>query len=265
MSAQASRAVPVLEARGIGKRFGQVTALEATDFVVYPGEVSTLLGDNGAGKSTLIKILSGALQPDEGEILMDGKPVHFTSPMDARKAGIETVYQNLAVAPALDPAANLFLGRELVQENWFGRLFGVLDNKAMYDRTMAELNKLRVNLRGNFGPIEHFSGGQRQAVAVARAVAWARRLVIMDEPTAALGVKETNMVLELIETVREQGIAVVLINHSMPQVFQVADRINVMRLGRRVANLRRSETTMEDVVSLMTGLKIQSAQALSNP
>lgn len=257
MSRTVSATVPVLEARGIAKRYGGVTALESADFVVYPGEVSALVGDNGAGKSTLIKALSGAVQPDSGLVLLDGEEVRFQSPSDARRAGIETVYQDLAVAPSLDSVANMFLGRELIRPTLLGRLFGVLDSKTMREKTDAEMQKLRVNLRGNFGPVSGLSGGQRQAVAVARAVTWATKLVIMDEPTAALGVKETRMVLDLIRTVRSHGIPVILISHNMHHVFEVADRINIMRLGRRVANLRIPDTSIEEVVGLMTGLKIK--------
>lgn len=257
MSHAGAATVPVLEARNIAKRYGGVTALESADFVVYPGEVAALVGDNGAGKSTLIKALSGAVQPDSGEILLDGKPVQFNSPSDARLAGIETVYQDLAVAPALDPVANMFLGREMIQTGLLGRLFGVLDTKAMREKTFTEMAKLRVNLRGNHGPVSGLSGGQRQAVAVARAVTWATKLVIMDEPTAALGVKETAMVLDLIRTVRSHGIPVILICHNMHHVFEVADRVNIMRLGRRVANLRIADTSIEEVVSVMTGLKLK--------
>src|SRR5580765_2051887 len=206
---------PVLEARGLVKRFGQVVALNDTDFDLFPNEITAIIGDNGAGKSTLIKVLSGAFQPDDGELLLDGERVRFRSPLDARRVGIETVYQELAVAPALDIAANIFLGREL--------------------------------RRG--GP----AGGLRQGVAVARAAAWGKRLVIMDEPTAALGVKETRQVLDLILRVRERGLPVILISHDMPHVFELADRIQIMRLGRRVAVVTPRTHSMPEAVAIMTG------------
>jgi len=244
---------PVLEARGLVKRFGQVTALAGADFELYPGEILAVIGDNGAGKSTLIKVLSGALQPDEGEIRLDGEPVHFRSPLDARRAGIETVYQDLAVAPALDIASNLFLGRELRRRGPLGSVLRMVDKRAMRRQAAAALAELKVGVQSLKVAVENLSGGQRQGVAVARAAAWGRRVVIMDEPTAALGVKETGQVLDLIKRVRDRGLPVILISHDMPHVFELADRIQIMRLGRRAAVVTPQSHTMPDAVSIMTG------------
>lgn len=252
---------PLLEARGVLRSFGRVVALRGADFVAYPGEVSALVGDNGAGKSTLIKILSGAMQPDGGEILLGGVPVRFNSPQDARAAGIETVYQDLALAPSLDVAANLFLGREARQPGLLG-LLGFLDDRGMRRRAQEEMSNLQIGLTSVRQSVLTLSGGQRQAIAVARATAWGKRIVIMDEPTAALGVRESGMVLRLIERVRASGIAVIMISHSMPEVFEVADRITILRLGRTVRQMRRDETTMTDVVAFMTGAAVQQVAAI---
>jgi fructose transport system ATP-binding protein len=248
-----STPAPVLEARGIVKRFGQVTALSGADFELYPGEVLAVIGDNGAGKSTLIKVLSGALQPDEGELLMDGEPVHFRTPLDARRAGIETVYQDLAVAPALDIAANLFLGRELRRRGPLGRVLRMLDKRGMRREAGKQLAELKIGIPSIREAVENLSGGQRQGVAVARAAAWGRRVVIMDEPTAALGVKETGQVVDLIKRVRERGLPVILISHDMPHVFELADRIHIMRLGKRAAIVTPQSHTMSEAVAIMTG------------
>jgi fructose transport system ATP-binding protein len=248
-----STSTPVLEARGLVKRFGHVTALNGADFDLYPGEILAVIGDNGAGKSTLIKMLSGALQPDEGEIRLDGEPVHFRSPLDARRAGIETVYQDLAVAPALDIASNLFLGREVRRRGPFGRVLRMVDKGAMRREAGRQLSELKIGIQSLKEAVENLSGGQRQGVAVARAAAWGRRLVIMDEPTAALGVKETGQVVELIKRVRDRGLPVILISHDMPHVFELANRIHVMRLGRRVAVVTPQSHTMAEVVAIMTG------------
>jgi fructose transport system ATP-binding protein len=244
---------PVLEARGIVKRFGHVTALSGADFDLYAGEVVAVIGDNGAGKSTLIKVLSGALQPDEGEIRLDGAPVHFRSPLDARRAGIETVYQDLAVAPALDIAQNLFLGRELRRGGPLGGVLRMLDKRAMRKQAGDALSELKIGVQSLRVAVENLSGGQRQGVAVARAAAWGRRVVIMDEPTAALGVKETGQVVELIKRVRERGLPVILISHDMPHVFELADRIHIMRLGKRAAVVTPKTHTMNEAVAIMTG------------
>jgi ABC-type sugar transport system ATPase subunit len=251
-----AEAPPVLEARGITRSFGRVTALRGAELIAHAGEVSALVGDNGAGKSTLIKILSGALQPDGGTMLIDGKPVSLASPQDARRQGIETVYQDLALAPSLDVAANLFLGRELRSTGLLGRV-GFLNDRMMRRQAQKEMANLHIGLSSVRQPVFTLSGGQRQAIAVARATAWGRRVVIMDEPTAALGVRETHMVLRLIERVRESGIAVLMISHSMPEVFEVADRITILRLGRTVRQMRRDEASMTEVVSFMTGAAVE--------
>lgn len=243
---------PLLEACGITKRYGQVRALVGADFTVHAGEVVALIGDNGAGKSTLVKILSGAVAPDGGEILLDGEPVTLDSPLSARRYGIETVYQDLALAADLDPAANLFLGRETLRSGLLGRL-GVLDNGAMRRRAKESFAELGIDLQDASVRLASLSGGQRQSVAVARAVAWASRVVFLDEPTAALGVVQTGRVLDLIRRVRDRGIAVVLISHNMPEVISVTDRVEVLRLGARVAQLETPDTDVAQLVGAMTG------------
>jgi simple sugar transport system ATP-binding protein len=243
---------PLLEARGIELSYGRVRALRGADFAVAAGEVVALVGDNGAGKSTLVKVLSGTLQPDRGEIRFDGSPVTIRSPHEARDLGIETVYQDLAVAPDLDPAANLFLGREETMGGPLGTL-GFLDNRAMRRRADEAFESLGVGLQDTSASVAYLSGGQRQGVAVSRAVTWASRVIFMDEPTAALGVVQSRNVLDLIRRVSSSGIAVVLISHNMPEILEVADRIEVLRLGERVARLTAAETSMEEVVAAMTG------------
>ena len=243
----------VMKARGLTKRYGQVTALDGADFELREGEILAVIGDNGAGKSSLIKCLSGATIPDEGSIELDDKGVNFKSPIDARRAGIETVYQDLAVAPAMTIAENLFLGREIRRKGPLGSLLRMLDKKEMLAQSVARMSELKVGIRSMTQPVETLSGGQRQCVAVARAAAFARHVVIMDEPTAALGVKEGNMVLELIRRVRDQGLSVVLISHNMPHVFEIADRIHVARLGRRACVLDPKKINMSDTVAVMTG------------
>jgi simple sugar transport system ATP-binding protein len=243
---------PLLEARGIVKSFGRVRALRGADFTVYPGEVVALIGDNGAGKSTLVKTLSGVHPADAGEIRFEGRPVTLSNPTEARELGIETVYQDLALAPDLESSANLFLGREEVRSGLLGRL-GFLDNGAMRKRTKEAFTTLGVGVQDVEAPVANFSGGQRQGVAVARAVTWASKVVFMDEPTAALGVVQTRKVLELIRRVSETGLAVVLISHNMPDVLAVSDRVEVLRLGERVARFKTSEVTMETLVGAMTG------------
>ena len=242
----------LLAARGIHKSFGRVRALRGADFDVHRGEVVALVGDNGAGKSTLIKVLSGIHAADAGEIRFEDEPVSVPSPEAARELGIETVYQDLALAPDLDPAANLYLGREILRPGPLGWL-GILDKRAMRRRTSEAFASLGVGLQSTDVPVATLSGGQRQGVAVSRAVTWASKIVIMDEPTAALGVVQTRKVLELIRRVRDSGLSVVLISHNMPEVFEVADRIEVLRLGERVASFRAAEVSMEDVVAAMTG------------
>jgi simple sugar transport system ATP-binding protein len=253
-------AEPLLEARGIVKSFGHVVALRGADFTVFPGEVVALIGDNGAGKSTLVKTLSGVHHPDAGEIRFEGRPVQIDSPVAARALGIETVYQDLALAPDLESSANLFLGRENMRPGILGRL-GFLDKPAMRRRTEEAFSTLGVGVQSATAPVATLSGGQRQGVAVARAVTWAGRLVFMDEPTAALGVVQTQKVLELIRRVRDTGLSVVLISHNMPEVMQVADRVEVLRLGERVAQLQTAETSMEELVGSMTGALTQERGA----
>lgn len=244
----------VLSARGLVKKFGHVTALDGADFDLIAGEVLAVVGDNGAGKSTLIKVLCGALAPDAGQIYLDGARVTFHNPLDARHHGIETVFQDLAVAPALDITTNIFLGREQRMPGVVGNVLRRIDKKRMRLAAAEALSTLGITTAHSVTQsVETLSGGQRQAVAVARAVAWGKRVVILDEPTAALGVRESAQVLELIRRVRDRGMPVVLISHNMPQIFEVADRIHVHRLGRRVAQLRPADTTMAAVVSIMTG------------
>jgi fructose transport system ATP-binding protein len=243
----------VMQAKGLVKRYGHVVALDGADFELRAGEILAVIGDNGAGKSSLIKALSGATIPDEGEILLDGKTIHFRSPIDARRAGIETVYQDLAVAAAMSIAENLFLGRELRRPGFLGTVLRMLDKKKMLRESIARMQELKVGIRSMTQPVETLSGGQRQCVAVGRAAAFAQHVVIMDEPTAALGVKEGNMVLELIRRVRDRGLPVVLISHNMPHVFEVADRIHVARLGKRAAVLNPKKISMSDTVAVMTG------------
>ena len=245
-------AEPLLEARDLHKSFGRVRALRGANFTLFPGEVVALIGDNGAGKSTLVKCISGVLQPDSGEILVEGSPVHIDSAVAAREVGIETVYQDLALAPDLDPAANLFLGREVLRPGLLGHL-GFIDKGAMRDRSREAFGSLGIGLQSTASPIATLSGGQRQGVAVSRAVMWASKVVFMDEPTAALGVVQTRHVLDLIRRVRDTGVSVVLISHNMPEVLEVADRIEVLRLGTRVARFTASEASMEDLVGAMTG------------
>jgi fructose transport system ATP-binding protein len=246
---------PVMEGRGLTKRYGQVVALGGADFQLLPNEVLAVIGDNGAGKSTLIKALSGALVPDEGEIFLDGEPVRFHSPLDARRQGIETVYQDLAVAPALDISENLFLGREMRRKGPLGSVLRMIDKGAMAERAKEAMGELDIRL-GSMGQlVETLSGGQRQGVAVARSAAFAQHLVIMDEPTAALGVKESGQVLDLIRRIRERGLPVILISHDMPHVWEVADRIHIQRLGRRIAVIDPKEVSSSDGVAIMTGAK----------
>jgi fructose transport system ATP-binding protein len=243
----------VVEARGLVKLYGHVTALDGCDFELRAGEVLAVIGDNGAGKSTLIKALSGAVIPDRGELLIDGRTVRLHSPLDSRRHGIETVYQDLAIAPALDIASNLFLGREIRRSGVAGSWLRLLDKRAMRRQAARHMSELKIGLRSMTNPVEDLSGGQRQGVAVARAAAFARRLVIMDEPTAALGVRESGQVLDLIRRIRDRGLPVILVSHNMPHVFEVSDRIHVQRLGRRVALIRPQEYTMSEVVAIMTG------------
>ncbi|MER9624371.1 ATP-binding cassette domain-containing protein [Mesorhizobium sp. M0222] len=255
---------PILTARGLIKRYGRVTALDNADFDLYPGEILAVIGDNGAGKSSLIKAISGAAVPDEGEIRLEGKAVAFKSPMEAREAGIETVYQNLALSPALSIADNMFLGREIRKPGFLGDWLRMLDRPAMEKRARDKLTELGLMTIQNISQaVETLSGGQRQGVAVARAAAFGSRVVIMDEPTAALGVKESRRVLELILDVKKRGLPVVLISHNMPHVFEVADRIHIHRLGRRLCVIDPKQYTMSDAVAFMTGAKVPPEAALA--
>jgi fructose transport system ATP-binding protein len=251
---------PIMSARGLVKRYGNVTAIDGADFDLYPGEILAVIGDNGAGKSSLIKTLSGAVIPDQGEIRLDGEPVHFKSPLEARRAGIETVYQDLAVAPAMDIATNLFLGREKRRAGPLGSVLRMVDKRGMKREAQQHMADLKIGIRSMGQAVETLSGGQRQGVAVARAAAWARKLVIMDEPTAALGVRESAQVLELIKRVRDNGLPVILISHNMPHVFEVADRIHIHRLGRRVAVVTPQSHTMHEVVGIMTGAVVHDIE-----
>ncbi len=247
---------PVLTAKGLVKRYGRVTALDHADFELMPGEVLGVIGDNGAGKTTMIKAISGAIQPDQGEIRLDGRVVQFRSPLEARDAGIETVYQTLALSPALSIADNMFLGRELRRPGPLGKWLRMTDRATMKDRARTMLSELGLATIQNIGQtVETLSGGQRQGVAVARAAAFGSRVVIMDEPTAALGVKESRRVLELIMDVKARGLPIVLISHNMPHVFEVADRIHIHRLGRRLCVIDPKDHSMSDAVAFMTGAK----------
>jgi fructose transport system ATP-binding protein len=252
---------PVLEARGLVKHYGRVVALDHADFELRPDEILGVIGDNGAGKSTLIKVLAGAITPDAGQVLMDGRVVHFRSPIEARNAGIETVYQNLALSPALSIADNLFLGRERRKKGPLGQFFRLLDRAEMRREARHHLNSLGLLTIQNIRqPVETLSGGQRQGVAVVRATAFGSRVVIMDEPTAALGVKESRKVLDLMRDVKRRGLPIILISHNMPHVFEVCDRIHIHRLGRRIAVINPQEFSMSDAVAIMTGAMKPPAQ-----
>ena len=247
---------PILTGRGLTKRFGKVTALDNCDFDLMQGEILAVIGDNGAGKSTLIKTLCGALIPDAGTVRLEGQEVHFRSPIDAREAGIETVYQTLAMSPALSIADNMFMGREIRKDGFMGRFLRQLDKPAMEKFAREKLSDLGLMTIQNINQaVETLSGGQRQGVAVARAAAFGSKVIILDEPTAALGVKESRKVLELILDVKSRGIPIILISHNMPHVFEVADRIHVHRLGKRLCVVDPKNHTMSDAVALMTGAK----------
>lgn len=255
---------PILQARSLVKRYGRVTALDHADFDLYPNEILAVIGDNGAGKSSLIKALCGAVIPDSGEIRLGGEIVRFTSPIEAREAGIETVYQTLALSPALSIAANMFLGREVQVGGFLGKYFRTLDRATMRKFARDKLDELGLMTIQNISqPVETLSGGQRQGVAVARAAAFAKRVVIMDEPTAALGVKESRRVLELILDVKRRGLPIILISHNMPHVFEVADRIHIHRLGRRLTVVDPKKVTMSDAVAMMTGAMAPPVDALA--
>ena len=255
---------PILTARGLVKRYGRVTALDNADFDLFPGEILAVIGDNGAGKSSLIKAICGAVTPDEGEIRLEGKILNFKTPMDARNAGIETVYQNLALSPALSIADNMFLGREIRKPGALGSFFRMLDRGTMERKAREKLSELGLMTIQNISQaVETLSGGQRQGVAVARAAAFGSKVLIMDEPTAALGVKESRRVLELIQDVKRRGLPIVLISHNMPHVFEVADRIHIHRLGKRLCVIDPKDYSMSDAVAFMTGAKAPPAELLA--
>jgi fructose transport system ATP-binding protein len=264
-SPSATTSEPVLRATGLVKTYGHVVALDGVDLELYPGEVLAVIGDNGAGKSTLIKCLSGAESPNGGEINLDGQSVNFRSPQDARAHGIETVYQTLAVAPALDIASNLFLGRETRRAGVLGSVFRMLDGSGMRKAAKEQMTSLGIGTLQNMGAaVESLSGGQRQAVAVARAAAFSSKVIILDEPTAALGVKESNQVMKLIESIRDRGLPVILISHNMPLVFELADRIHIQRLGKRAAVVSPKTISVTDAVAVMTGaLKVAPEQEVT--
>jgi simple sugar transport system ATP-binding protein len=250
---------PILEARGLSRSFGHVRALDNADFDIQRGEVVALIGDNGAGKSTMVKALSGNLEVDSGEVLFDGRPITISSPQQASAMGMEVVYQDLALAPHLNPVQNMFLGREIPRKGILGAL-GFMDDKAMRAKAKAGFAELGGTVRAFSSPVGSMSGGQRQQIAIVRAITWADQVVFLDEPTAALGVVQTKNVLDTIKRVRDKGIAVILISHSMPHVLEVADRIQVMRLGTRVATLPAAGTTVEQLVGAMTGALDLSAK-----
>jgi len=253
---------PILKARGLVKRYGKVTALDHADFDLMPGEILAVIGDNGAGKSSMIKAVSGATIPDEGQVWLEGQEINFRSPIEAREKGIETVYQQLAMSPALSIADNMFMGRELRKSGIMGSLFRQLDKPAMEKFAREKLSELGLATIQNINQaVESLSGGQRQGVAVARAAAFGSKVVILDEPTAALGVKESRKVLELIQDVRARGIPIILISHNMPHVFEIADRIHVHRLGRRLCVIDPKEHSMSDAVAYMTGAAVPEAAA----
>jgi len=256
---------PILKARGLFKRYGTVVALNGADFDLYPGEVLGVIGDNGAGKSSLIKAITGAVTPDHGEITLEGKVIHFKGPQEASAAGIEAVYQNLALSPALSIADNMFLGREIKKPGFLGKFLRMSDRAAMQKFAREKLTELGLMTIQNINqPVETLSGGQRQGVAVARACAFGSKVVIMDEPTAALGVKESRRVLELIRDVKKRGLPIVLISHNMPHVFEVCDRIHIHRLGKRLCVINPKEYSMSDAVAFMTGAKEPPKELLAS-
>lgn len=247
---------PILKGRNLVKRYGKVTALDHCDFDLMPGEILAVIGDNGAGKSTLIKAISGAVVPDEGQVYLEGEQISFSSPIQARERGIETVYQTLAMSPALSIADNMFMGRELRKPGILGKWFRQLDRSRMEKQAREKLSDLGLMTIQNINQaVETLSGGQRQGVAVARAAAFGSKVIILDEPTAALGVKESRRVLELILDVKSRGIPIILISHNMPHVFEVADRIHIHRLGKRLCVISPNDYTMSDAVAFMTGAK----------
>jgi ABC-type sugar transport system ATPase subunit len=254
VSAQSARGAPLLEARGLEKSFGRVRALDGADFELFPGEIHALIGDNGAGKSTLIKCVSGAVRPDAGRIVLGGDEAHFADPRAAQEAGVETVYQDLSLADALNAAENVYLGRERLRGGALG-LLRFVDRRAMSKECERQLAEFGIRLKSIQAPVASLSGGQRQAVAVARAAVWGRRLLIMDEPVAALAPRQAEQVFELMRQVRDtRELAIVFVSHNLPHVFEVADRVSVMRLGRRVHVCATTEATNESLLAAMTGV-----------
>ncbi len=247
---------PVLSLEHLSKRYGSIEANIDINLEVYPGEILALVGDNGAGKSTLVKMISGAVIPTSGRIVLAGEEQHFRSPIDARNAGIETVYQDLALAPQLNIPQNMFLGRIPTRNDLLGRLFGHMDMKSMSSRAQEALDQLQVTVKSLKQPISKLSGGQRQAVGIARSIMWGEKLLLLDEPTNHLGVHEVDMVLNITRTVSQRGVAVIYISHTIPHVFAIADRIAVMRLGRLATILDTKSTSMDEVVSYITGAKV---------
>ncbi len=247
---------PVLSLEHLSKRYGSIEANIDINLEVYPGEILALVGDNGAGKSTLVKMISGAVIPTSGRIVLAGEEQHFRSPIDARNAGIETVYQDLALAPQLNIPQNMFLGRIPTRNDMLGRLFGHMDMKSMSSRAQEALDQLQVTVKSLKQPISKLSGGQRQAVGIARSIMWGEKLLLLDEPTNHLGVHEVDMVLNITRTVSQRGVAVIYISHTIPHVFAIADRIAVMRLGRLATILNTKSTSMDEVVSYITGAKV---------
>ncbi len=248
--------LPVLELHDLSKSYGSIEAVRHANLTIRRGEVMALVGDNGAGKSTLVKMVAGAVQPSSGRVVLEGRDVTIKNPLEARTLGIETVYQDLALAPHLSVVQNMFLGREVVRRGFIGRLFGVLDGKSMRETAQRELDQLGISIKSLTQPVADLSGGQRQAVAVARSAVWGRRLLILDEPTNHLGVQEVAMVLNLIRQVRDRGVSVLYITHTLPHVFEVADRIAVMYLGSISVVVERDRTNMDEVVSYITGTKV---------
>ncbi len=242
---------PLLKLTDLSKHFGGLVAVDKLSLEIYPGEVVGLVGDNGAGKSTLIKMVSGVYHPDEGKMFLEGEEVSFATPMEARRRGIETIYQDLALCENLDAAVNIFLGREPMRRQL--GLLNVVDRKHMLNESQTVLSQLDIHIPNLLRPMRQMSGGQRQAVAIARAVYWNARLMIMDEPTAALAVAEQRKVLDLCRTLRDRRVPVIIISHNMQDVFAVADRIIVMRRGKKVGELIAKATSTDEVVSLMVG------------
>lgn len=243
----------VLKLENVSKSFGAIKAVQNVSIDVRKGEIVALVGDNGAGKSTIVKMIAGVHQPSSGSIILDGEPVEFTSPKDARQKGIETVYQDLALVEELDVAGNFYLGREIIGSSLFSKIFAVLSQKEMRRMAMEALKGLHIRIPEMHRPVGNMSGGQRQAVAIGRTVFWGQKLMILDEPTAALGVEESEQVLSILESLEKKDMPILLVSHNMEHVHRVADRIVVMRQGELVAILNKSETTPQEIVAYITG------------